>query len=323
MCKADAVRTLLVLVFACACGPSSTPTWEIVEEDLPGALLSVWGSSTTDIWTVGGDARDGTGPMVLHYDGRDWNRMQTGRDAGALWWVFGFSGGPVYLGGEGGVILRYDGDRFEEMATPGTTTVFGIWGATPDDVWAVGGAPNASGFAWRLRGDTWEDAPLPDGVGDAAIWKAFGTSASDAWFVGEEGLAMRWDGSGFIQGDTGVATSLFTVHGVADRYAAVGGLGNGVIVELDGTGWHNVTPEGGFAGFSGVCLGEREFGVAVGTFGIVLERDDAGWAEADMGFFVDQNLHGVWIDPDGDTWAVGGQTLSPSLNEGILLHRSR
>ena len=324
MCHAWGVhRFLSCLCFLLvSCGDPSA-TWEVVERDLPGALLSVWGASSSDIWTVGGDARDGSGPMVLRYDGNTWSRVETGRDAGALWWVFGFSDGPVFLGGEGGVILRWNGSAFEEMTTPGTTTVFGIWGASPDEVWAVGGVPNTSGFVWRLRDGAWEDVALPEGVGDAAIWKAFGSSANDVWFVGENGLGMRWTGSAFEQDDTGVATSLFTVHGVAGRYAAVGGLGNGVIIERDGTGWHDVTPAAGFAGLSGVVLGEREFGVAVGTFGVVLERRRSGWAEVDLGVRVDQNLHGVWIDPDGDVWAVGGQTLSAALNEGILLHRTR
>ena len=93
----------------------------------------------------------------------------------------------------GGVILRHwpesaGGDgSFTKMTTPGTGTVFGIWGATPDDVWAVGGdSSEIGGFAWRLDDDSWTPEPsLPgDVTANAAVWKVFGTAANDAWFVG-------------------------------------------------------------------------------------------------------------------------------------------
>ncbi len=319
---------VLTALLLCACGDDTPPasSWETVEEGLPGALLSVWGSASDDIWTVGADARDGSGPVVLHYDGVDWTRVDTGQSAGSLWWVFGFAGGPIYMGGEGGMILRtIDGTTFEPMTTPGTNTVFGIWGASADDVWAVGGSPNANGFAWRLRdGMTWEEEPsVPSEISSAhAIWKVFGTSASDLWLVGEAGVGLHWDGSTLSQEDTGVGSSLFTVHAHGGRYAAVGGSGNGIIVELDDTGWHNVTPSGGFvSGLSGVCLGPMNSGYAVGAYGSVFSRSADGWTEVDTGLLLDQNLHGVWIDPSGGVWAAGGQTLSASLDDGVLIHR--
>jgi hypothetical protein len=296
----------------------------VVLEDLPGALLSVWGTATDDIWAVGADARDGTGPMVLHYDGSTWDRVDTGQTEGSLWWVFGFEGGPVYMGGENGLMLRYAGSAFEVMTTPTSDTVFGIWGANPSDVWAVGGLPSSTGFAWRLRGDAWEAEPMvpADVMAGSAVWKVFGTSANDVWLVGENGVGLSYDGSTLVRGDTGVGSSLFTVHANADRYAAVGGSGNAVIVEHDGAGWHNVTPDDAFIpGLAGVCLGSGESGVAVGLYGSVLERGAAGWAVVDLSMILDQNLHGVWIDPSGGVWAVGGQTLSARLNEGTLIHR--
>lgn len=303
--------------------------WQIVAEDVPGALLSVWGTSRSDVWVVGADARDGQGPTVLHFDGQGWERVATGQTQGDLWWVFGFEDGPIYMGGDGGVILRHQpGDgpgSFTLMDTPGTETVFGIWGASPDDVWAVGGASeSAGGFAWRLRGDVWMPEPsVPADVAmGAAIWKMYGASGSDAWAVGSNGVALHWDGSAFTSGDTGVGTSLFTVHERDGHYAAVGGLASGFIVEHDGSGWTNVTPtDVPPMGLSGVSLGPDGTGVAVGLFGAVYVRDDAGWQLADLDEAgTRQNLHGTWIDDEGGFWLAGGQTLSPPFSDGILLH---
>ncbi len=319
------VRLILAsgLLLVSACGDDA-PTWEVVQEELPGALLAVWGTSADDVWAVGADARDGSGPVVLHREGDDWVRVETGQSAGTLWWVHGFEGGPIYMGGEGGVILRYDGTAFEVMDTPGTATVFGIWGASPTEMWAVGGAPSTEGFVWRLRGDVWEAETLPGDIAStSAMWKVNGTSAADVWLVGENGVALYWDGSTLTQEATGVGSSLFTVHQSGGRFAAVGGIANGVIVELEDDGWHNVTPTGGLVpGLSGVCMGSGEFGVAVGLYGAVFTRGSDGWAEVDLGFYLDQNLHGAWIDPEGGVWAVGGQTLSSTLNEGVLIHRT-
>jgi hypothetical protein len=329
------VRSQLVLVascvalLACPADPDEpmTDTWRLVHQGLPGALLSVWGTSSTDVWAVGGDALDGTGPTVIHFDGESWSRHPTPQMQGNLWWVFGFDGGPIYMGGEGGVILRYEpaSDEFTTMVTPGTDTVFGIWGASPDDVWAVGGASDATGgFAWRLSGDTWTPEPtLPvDVPTNAAIWKMYGTSSSDAWLVGSNGVALHWDGSSLQQGDTGVGTSLFTVHEKDGLYAAVGGTASGFIVEYQDGAWTNVTPDPAPPGLSGVVLGDDGFGVAVGTFGAIYSRSAAGgWVEEQLDFSIPHSLHGTWIDETGGVWAVGGQVFSPPLDEGLLIHR--
>ena len=133
-------RLLFLAALLSACGDDdSGGTWQIVHDDLEGALLSVWGSSATDIWAVGGDPTEASTPMVIHFDGTTWERLDPGTQ-GDLWWVFGFAGGPVYMGGAGGRILRYQDGVFTLMTTPDTgLTVFGIWGASPSDVWAVGG----------------------------------------------------------------------------------------------------------------------------------------------------------------------------------------
>jgi hypothetical protein len=323
-------RAVLLLSFSCcllACPAEPTPPddgWEIVHRDLSGALLSVWGSSSTDVWAVGGDALDGTGPTVIHFDGEAWSRVPTGEPQGNLWWVFGFDGGPVYMGGEGGVILRYQDGEFTSMDTPGTETVFGIWGATPDDVWAVGGASDSTGgFAWRLSGDVWTaESTLPaDVAANAAVWKVFGSSTDDAWLVGSNGVALHWDGSTLQPGNTGVGSSLFTVHASNGRYAAVGGSATGIIVEYEDGQWSNVTPDPPPPGLSGVVLGTDDFGVAVGTFGAVYTRSSAGWAEEDLGFNLGLSLHAAWIDEQGCVWAVGGQVYSPPYDDGLLIHR--
>lgn len=311
----------LGLLFWAACD-SPAPEWQIVGRHLPSALLSVWGTSATDVFAVGGDAGDGHGPTVLHFDGSSWARLDTGQ-IGNLWWVFGFPGGPVYMGGDGGMILRYQGGAFTRMTTPGTDTVFGIWGADASDVWAVGGASGGAsgGFAWRLVGNAWVAAPgFPaDIAATDAMWKMYGRSASDAWIVGTNGKAVTWNGTALTKQSTGAGESLFTVHADAKGFVAVGGFGTGKILENPGDGWHDASPSGA-PGFIGVCLSAHG-SYAVGQEGAIYTRDSSRWTAVDVGVQIDESFHSVWVDPSGGVWAVGGQVLTLPVIDGIMLHQ--
>lgn len=286
---------------------------------MPSALLSIWGSSVSDVYAVGGDTGDG--PMVVHYDGSAWTRLQTG-ERGNLWWVHGFPGGPIYMGGDGGMVLRYENDAFTKLTTPGTDTVFGIWGADPTTVWAVGGAVGGAGggFAWQLQGDAFVEAPaFPAGLGDtAAIWKMYGRSATDAWMVGTNGTTVRLSDSTLAKVPAGVGESLFTVHGDATRYVAVGGFGTGLILENSDGLWRNVSPAAA-PGLVGVYVSPQG-SYAVGQDGAMYARKTDAWRKEDVGFNVDETFHSVWVDEDGGTWVVGGQVQVLPLVDGIMLY---
>jgi hypothetical protein len=297
--------------------------WQVVHEDLPGALLSVWGTAADDIWTVGSDA--GEGPTVLHYDGAEWEPLDTGT-AGDLWWVFGAEGGRVYMGGAGGTILSYQGGTFTAMQTPASdVSVFGIWGCSPRDLWAVGGGANGTsgGFAWRLDGgDTWVEAEgFPSEVADAdAVWKVYGRGCDDVWMVGTQGLALHWNGEAFGAVERVAGGSLFTVHANADRFVAVGGFGEGILVENNGSGWVDASQTSD--PMIGVCLSENG-GIAAGWYGAVLSRAGGEWEAEETGVTVtgDKGFHSVWIDPDGGAWLAGGQVFSPPLGHGLMVHK--
>ncbi len=314
--------TLILALGACP-EPVPPAKWAVLAQKLPHALLSVWGTAANDVWTVGSDTGDGKGPLVLRFDGTTWSRQETGA-TGDLWWVFGFVDGPVYLGGEGGLILRYQNGAFTRLSTPGTAVVSGIWGAKPDDMWAVGAESGGArgAFAWRLRGgDVWENAAgfPPTLVDTDAMWKVWGRGTNDVWLVGSAGKVLHWDGAAFTLSSAGTGEALFTVHANADRFVAVGGFGTAKLVENDGSGWVNAAPPGASA-LVGVWLTEKG-GVAVGQYGTVYSRGPAGWTEEETGFSFSQSLHSVWVDPSGGVWAAGGNVLTIPLKDGVLIHR--
>jgi len=313
---------LTALFAACGGGDDEAGDgWETVMSGLPAALTSVWGTSSSDIWAIGGDPED-AGNTVMHFDGAQWQAMTTGA-TGDLWWVYGFRGGSVFMGGANGLILRYRDGAFEQMETPGRATVYGIWGTSETDLWAVGGDVGAGAFAWRYDGSAWKEAQgfPPVLVNSASLFKVSGAAADDVWMVGTEGLILHYDGDRITQVASATTRDLFTVAGGGGVVAAVGGFGTGVIVENDGEGWADVTPEG-TPHVIGVWLGDDETGYAAGLDGAVLMRRDGEWKAIDTGIKVKGALHTVWVDPEGGVWAVGGQVLSSPLVDGIMIHKS-
>jgi hypothetical protein len=114
--------------------------------------------------------------------------------------------------------------------------------------------------------------------------------------------------------------SLFTVHANSERFVAVGGFGNAVVVENDGSGWVDASP-GSIDPAVGVCLTE-DGGYASGWYGTMLTRASGEWAAEDTGITLDQTLHSTWVDPVGGVWAAGGQILSRPYGQGVLIHRA-
>jgi len=296
---------------------------------LPGALLSVSGSAPDDVLAVGADPGDGRGPLVLHWDGDAWERLDSGA-SGDLWWISTPPiGGDFFLAGDAGLIVRYDpdGGGFTRFTTPGRERVYGVWGASPAEVWAVGGdgdSPDTSGIIWRFDGAAWTAQDLsgvrPQGV--PLLFKVWGRAPDDVYAVGTRGIVLHWDGARWAELDTSAANpasrQLFTVHGNDAVVAAVGGAFTGLLIEREGAAAFAArTPAGLTPQLNGVYLPPDGRGVAVGNNLAVATRDASGWTLVDEGSD-DQarDFHAVWVDAEDGIWAVGGDLAD--LTNGIL-----
>jgi hypothetical protein len=316
------MRAWLLVAFATACfGCGSEPDtttepdrWQLVASELDSALICVTGTGNDDVWAVG------SAGLALHYDGSSWSKHDAAMTAD-LWWAHAFPAGPVFVGGTGGTILRYESGAFTPMTTPGTATVFGIWGTTPDDLWAVGGDPQAPGsaFVWRSAGDTWSVAAGVPSVPVTSFFKVWGRDANDIRIVGADGVILHYDGTNITEESSPTNRRLLTVHVESTGpWAAVGGSSQAVIVEHDGE-WKDVSPTEETHPLLGVRLA-GDAGYAVGSVGTVLRRTPDGWVEEKLGFDLSSDLHTAWIAPDGGVWAAGGDLLAVPMTNGVLLH---
>jgi len=322
-------RYLFVALLAAACGGGepATPKWQVLKSGNAASFMGVWGSSASDVWAVGGDARstggDGLGPIVEHYDGTAWTRLDTGQRGLDLWWVFGIAGGPVFFGGSNGTVLRFANGTFEVIPTPVVSLIFGIWASSPTDVWAVGGQFSANGFVLHYDGNAagFTAVPVPTELSTNAVWKVSGVASNDVWFSCSFGAVLHWDGQNLVREDVGGAEDLlFSIGATADTVVAVGSNQvNGRLYERVDGAWSDKTLKPTDAPWRGVSV--TDAGVfAVGEDATVAQRTDDGWkAELAEGTF--ENFHADFVDPDGGVWAVGGQFDRIPPIEGVIMYR--
>jgi len=124
--------------------------WEVDTIDVESTYINkIWGSSPEDVWAIGsGGSFDRS---IWYFDGDKWTTDGFTRNIlpHALW---GFSNNEVYIGGLDGKIWNFDGKdwkQFAELEKEGTNFISfeNIWGAKPNDFYAVGAGPDNKLYA--------------------------------------------------------------------------------------------------------------------------------------------------------------------------------
>ena len=314
--------SMLVGLALTACQP---PVPEFVPvADHPGAALMGVAGGADGVWMVGAQPGVTDEPVVLRATEEVGVVPVANGQLHDLWWVHTFDDGTALLGGGGATLLRWDGSDLVRMPTPGFAlqTVYGIWGAAPDDVWAVGGFAGRAGFAWHYDGNSWTEADLPIDLPRSidgeipALFKVWGRSSSDVWIVGGAGAILHWDGEGFSVVPSGTTEQLFTVHGNEDDVFVVGGGNQGVLLRGGLEGFVDETPQGAPL-LQALSVHERTVWAA-GADGYAVRRvRNRDWELVDLGFEAPPaSVHALWVDED-EVWAVGGGVLTPALDEGV------
>jgi hypothetical protein len=248
----------------------------------------VAGSGPEDVWVAG--------DRLLQRRSEQWKEVL--RDSPrAVYSVQVPSSGHVLVAGTGGMARSYSGSSWADMDVRADALLNGLW-SSGSGGWMVGSRGQAFGL---LNERLWAPLTTPTERDLLAVWAS---ATGTAWAVGEGGVILRHDGSGWAaipsgpQG--GLSVDLRGVWGSRDDDVWSVGTG-GTAVHWDGRVWTRATPEAAFA-LNDVWGRSRDDAWAVGSSGTILHYDGESWQSEPSGS--EHTLNAVWGSGDR-LWAVG------------------
>lgn len=269
------------------------PNWREVPAPDIGPVRHAVVASDVDAWTVGLG-------RCLHWDGRRWHEVpMPGRrgERTVLAEFTAFGADAVYCVGQAtrlndpwqarGVVQRWDGAHWHELALPDVARYWGLFGADgtgPDDVWAVG-ADAEQPIILHWDGRAWTRTPIPaTGPGWGQLTEVVALAAHDVWATGglatrpgssaprrrTRALAMHWDGRhwSLARPPSEAVHVDQLIHGDGQIWA----LGRAVQDEAhlsrwDGARWHSVPAPDSFLPHGGTALPDNSGLLLVGHNG--------------------------------------------------------
>jgi hypothetical protein len=182
---------------------------------------------------------------------------------------------------------------------PELVTLWGVWGSSPTDAWAVGYRPTTlAGTLLHWDGATWSadtsSAPPP-------MFGVWGSGPTDLWAMGDQGTILHGDGSNWLA----------TASGTKSTFNGIWGSGPndvwaiefpGTMRHWNGTAWSTDTSAS--VQLTGVWGSGAHDVWAVGDKGTILHWDGSAWSTTTTGG--GHRLSGVWGTSARDVWAVGG-----------------
>ncbi|MDY6834696.1 MAG: hypothetical protein SVY53_07875 [Chloroflexota bacterium] len=240
--------------------------------------------------------------------------------------VWGTSGTDVFALGHDwrlgtNVILHYDGSAWTPMQMDITEQLRGIWGSSPNNVFAAG----LRSTILHYDGSVW--TPVYESTGSTANLNAiWGSSPTDVFAVGEGGIILHFNGTVWTQMDSGLpnrgAISLEAIWGTSSENVFVVGydLGYdekvnddgsrsyttvgpriGLILHYDGETWTTIASQPSILYSVWGSSSDNVF--AVGEDGTILHYDGDKWNS--MISDADSWLKGVWGSSPDNVFAVG------------------
>jgi hypothetical protein len=280
-----------------------------------GHTMGIWGSSTTNVWAVGGYYDFMTlEAAATRYDGSNWSSSAVPADASILMSVWSSAPNDVFAVGLQGTIVHFDGATWATMASGTIEDLYGVWGSAWNDVFAVGGG----GTILHYTGASWSAMTSPT---TNELRSVYGVDSSHIMAVGASGTVVTYGGA--VWALVAPAPTPNDLHGAwagsATNAYAVGS--SGTIIHYNGA-WTTMV-SGSTLSLKGVWgVGSEVF--AVGEQGAILYYNGATWAAMASG--TTNPLQSVWGGlASDDVFAVGvcgtilhfnGTTWSPPWGGG-------
>jgi cysteine-rich repeat protein len=233
-----------------------------------------------------------------------WEKIEFNYSLNAIW---GTDENNIYVVGEDGVILNYDGISWTTMTSNATEDLKAIWGTDKNNIYVVGN----NGVILYYNGVSWNPMNSNSTETLRGVW---GADASNVYAVGYQSTILHYDGNSWNSMNSGTTESFHGVWGTdASNVYAVGN--NGKIVHYDGISW--TIDSTSTEALYGVWGSDASNIYVVGMQSTILHYDGISWNTIDSNTF--QGLKGVWGDHYGNMYTAGVYELILHWNGNDLL----
>ncbi|MCB9568292.1 MAG: hypothetical protein H6710_13965 [Myxococcales bacterium] len=283
-----------------------------------GSIFSIWGDGPETIMAVGGQPTVG---VILEYvDGAWVPDPGIPPSTPRLNWIHGIGEDRVAVGYYGAVIHRVGG-VWEPRESNAGAPLWGVWGASADDLWAVGGAGmELPPVMIHFDGEAWTPVDVSAVSGEShALYKIWGRAADDIYAIGSLGLILHYDGNTWSSEETPTTSTLIGIHGDDDEVIVAGGRASGVVLRRQEGVWNALAfPDD--QGFDGAWIDPAGYATVVGRRGFIalFAPESSAWVREESG--VEEELHSVFGIPGGPVFAVGG-FFDKAPYTGVILER--
>jgi hypothetical protein len=234
-----------------------------------------------------------------------WSSVSSGTTQN-IFGIWGTSASDVWAVGSGGTILHYNGTIWSSVASGTTEDLFGVWGTSATDVWAVG-----SGKTFlHYNGTTWLSVSTETlwGQFGGIAYSVWGTSASDVWAVGDFGTILHYNGTTWSSVPSATMQNLISVWGSSASDVWI--VGNDQMLHYIGTSYnYNGTSWRSVMAGPGLWF-QAVWGSSASDVWVVGIQDFPVMNHYDGTSWSSVSIgatknYGVWGASASDVWAVG------------------
>jgi len=150
--------------------------WTTMDSGMSGdEIFGVWGTGPDNVYVV-----TRLLSAILHYDGDSWTKdFLGGSSFPALRAISGTGPNNIFVGGDSGKVIRYNGTEWKEQNTGFSDRIYGLYCAAEDDVFAA----TEGGKIYRYNGSVWTQSYNTNSIDKIrGIW---GASADNVYAVGD------------------------------------------------------------------------------------------------------------------------------------------
>jgi hypothetical protein len=147
----------------------------------------------------------------------------------------GWGPNDVWVAGEGGTLMHWDGTKFTRTPTGTRESFDAMWGSGPQDIWAIG----PSSAAYHFNGSTWTRVSIPTLSYYAEAISGRGSNL--AWIAGYDGSMHKWNGATWTKMTTATTNRLYSVYAASATDGWASGEKN-TLLRWNGVNWGVWTP---------------------------------------------------------------------------------